>query len=218
MERTRVHLKGCTARFVRGAECLCEDRIRSYGGYINAFLLVVVAAFVAARTYERYLNPMEVVEGWMIAAAFAGAVLNWGQHEILHGPGEERARYMRVLEVGIFIFVMEIVVGVVSGSLALEADAWHVLVDNGAVAVSLFVAWLFPGRIDRNHVTHTSLDGHILGDLLQSVAVIGAGTWMYYTGDHTVDVKVSGTIALVLLVWAFVIARSSYRGTFAAER
>jgi len=217
MERTRVHLKGCTARYVRDAECLCEARIRSYGGYTNAFLLAVATTFVALRTYDRYLNPAEVIEDWMIAAAFAGAVLNWIQRESLHGPGEERSRYLRVLMIGIIIFVMEIVVGVVSGSLALEADAWHVLVDNGAVVVSLVVASLLPGRLDRDHVTHKSLDAHILGDFVQSVAVVGAGVWIHYTGDYMVDVIVSGAISFVLFVWALVIARQSYRGTFAVH-
>ena len=217
MYGVRAHLPGCAARFIRNADCSCEARIRGWGGYMNALLLAVAAVYIAIRAYERYLHPSDVVEGWMIAAAFAGAVLNWTQHEMLHGEGREKERYTRILEIGATIFLLELAVGLWSGSLALEADAWHVLSDNGAVIVSLVVISLLPERLDRDHVTHHSLDAHIIGDFLQSIAVIGAGAWMYYTGDHIVDPVLSGVIALVLLLWAMKIARDSHRGTFGLD-
>lgn len=52
----------------------------------------------------------------------------------------ETTRYLRVLAIGSGILVVEIVCGLLSGSLALIADAGHVGVDMSAVVVALAVS------------------------------------------------------------------------------
>jgi cobalt-zinc-cadmium efflux system protein len=64
-------------------------------------------------------------------------------HPHLHDPsGPSQSRRLRLaLVLTALFFVAEVVGGVVSNSLALLADAGHMLTDMGALALSLFVAW-----------------------------------------------------------------------------
>ncbi|MEO5590179.1 MAG: cation transporter, partial [Gemmatimonadaceae bacterium] len=65
-----------------------------------------------------------------------------------HGaPGHDHAAHASVrglrLALGLTatLLVVEIIGGILSNSLALLADAGHMLTDVGALALSLFVAW-----------------------------------------------------------------------------
>ncbi|MBX4215904.1 hypothetical protein KW797_03070 [Candidatus Parcubacteria bacterium] len=209
MYGTTRHLQGCHIE-----HCSCAKRIRARGGYINAALLAVIALLIGWQAYERYHEPQEVISTAMTFAALVGGAMNLWQHQVLHGHGKEITRYGRVLKICVAIFLMELGVGIWSGSLSLVSDSWHVFIDGGAALVSIRVASLVEEGGDRDHVTHDSMNAHILGDLLQSVAVVIAGLWIYATGQYVVDTILSAVIAVVLLGWSAKIAHDSRRGSF----
>mgnify|MGYP001600031665 CR=1 FL=1 len=82
----------------------------------------------------------------------------------------EEYRYMKVLFIGILILIIEIFGGLVSGSLALLADAGHVFVDNGAAIISILVAivvrkWRGSEKFAR------SMGGYVNATLLLVIAI-----------------------------------------------
>jgi cobalt-zinc-cadmium efflux system protein len=75
------------------------------------------------------------------------------------------------------VLVAEAVGGWISNSLALLADAGHVLTDAGALALSLFVAWFSrqPGNPDK---TYGYLRWEILAALINGAALLGLSAWI----------------------------------------
>lgn len=57
-------------------------------------------------------------------------------------PGQETKRYWKVLGLSFLIFIVEIIGGLMSGSLALLSDAGHVFADKIAILISIYVAYL----------------------------------------------------------------------------
>lgn len=205
------HLKYCGYRNSGNLlDCHCENSIRTWGGYVNVFLLALVAIVIAVKANERLSSPQEIISEWMIAIAFLGGLLNYCQHHVLeYGHKRELIRYWQVLGLGAVIFTIEIVGGIVSGSLSLSADAWHVFVDCGAAIISIIVAWLVPYRARKGHITHKAMSAHVWGDLLQSVAVVVGGVFIFYTGNSLVDPLLSFVIAIVLFGWSVWLAREA---------
>ena len=74
-------------------------------------------------------------------------------------------------------FVAEVIGGFVSNSLALLADAGHMLTDVGALALSLFVAWFSrqPGRPEK---TYGYLRWEILAALMNGAALLLISVWI----------------------------------------
>lgn len=74
-------------------------------------------------------------------------------------------------------FVAEVVGGFVSNSLALLADAGHMLTDVGALTLSLFVAWFSrqPGRPEK---TFGYLRWEILAALMNGAALLLISVWI----------------------------------------
>ena len=74
-------------------------------------------------------------------------------------------------------FVAEVVGGFVSNSLALLADAGHMLTDVGSLALSLFVAWFSrqPGRPEK---TYGYLRWEILAALMNGAALLLISVWI----------------------------------------
>ena len=74
-------------------------------------------------------------------------------------------------------FFAEVVGGFVSNSLALLADAGHMLTDVGALALSLFVAWFSrqPGRPEK---TYGYLRWEILAALMNGAALLLISVWI----------------------------------------
>src|SRR4051794_41190660 len=64
-----------------------------------------------------------------------------GHHEHDHGEGNRRALAI-VLALTAGFTVVEIIGGLLTGSLALLADAGHMLSDNLSLGLALFAAWL----------------------------------------------------------------------------
>lgn len=86
----------------------------------------------------------------------------------------ESRRYWIILWIGLGIFVAEIVGGILSGSLALLSDAFHVLVDSAANVVSIFVAYA---------VVKHGQNGHKLrafGGYINAALLLGIAVWVLY--------------------------------------
>ena len=81
----------------------------------------------------------------------------------------EVRRLLTVLLVTLAILVLEVIGGLVSGSLALLADAGHVFVDNAAVSVAILTAILVKRRFNRNRVRTFGLQTNIV--LLWSIVL-----------------------------------------------
>jgi len=79
----------------------------------------------------------------------------------------------------VFILIAEGVGGWLSNSLALLADAGHVLTDAGALGLSLFVAWLAhqPGSSAK---TFGYLRWEILAALINGATLLGISAWIVY--------------------------------------
>ena len=64
------------------------------------------------------------------------------QHQSVTATGGHRPRLVVVLVITLVVLVVEVVGGLVSGSLALLADAGHMLTDAGGLALALFASTL----------------------------------------------------------------------------
>jgi cobalt-zinc-cadmium efflux system protein len=97
-----------------------------------------------------------------------------GHHH--HHPSSTRALAW-ALVLTLIILVAEGVGGWLSNSLALLADAGHVLTDAGALGLSLFVAWLArqPGSPAK---TYGYLRWEILAALINGATLLGISVWI----------------------------------------
>jgi cobalt-zinc-cadmium efflux system protein len=136
-------------------------------------------------------------------------------HSHGHHHHDHRARSTRALAwslgLTLFILVAESVGGWLSNSLALLADAGHVLTDAGALALSLFVAWLAkqPGSSAK---TYGYLRWEILAALINGATLLGISAWIVVeaisrfkhpepvAGGLMLGVAVVGTLANVVAV------------------
>lgn len=92
--------------------------------------------------------------------------------------GERSTRALRAaLALTLAVLVAELVGGVISNSLALLADAGHVLTDAGALALSLFVAW-FSRQPANPKKTYGYLRWEILAALINGATLLGISVWI----------------------------------------
>jgi cobalt-zinc-cadmium efflux system protein len=99
-------------------------------------------------------------------------------HDHGRDPNASQTRGLRIaLVITATFFVAEVVGGILSNSLALLADAGHMLTDVGALALSLFVAWFSrqPGRPEK---TYGYLRWEILAALLNGAALLVISAWI----------------------------------------
>lgn len=94
-------------------------------------------------------------------------------HDHAHaGGGADQVRRLRIaLGITAIILVAEVVGGIVANSLALLADAGHMLTDVGALALSLFVAW-FSRRPETPKRTYGYLRLEILAAFLNGAVLL----------------------------------------------
>jgi cobalt-zinc-cadmium efflux system protein len=98
-----------------------------------------------------------------------------------HDHVRDAAAQTRGLRIALIItatfFFAEVVGGFLSNSLALLADAGHMLTDVGALALSLFVAWFSrqPGRPEK---TYGYLRWEILAALMNGAALLLISVWI----------------------------------------
>ena len=138
-------------------------------------------------------------------------------HDHAHGPHdhthEQSTRALKAaLWLTLAVLVAEAVGGWISNSLALLADAGHVLTDVGALALSLFVAWFSrqPGNPEK---TYGYLRWEILAALINGAALLGLSAWIAVEailrlrapepvgGDLMLIVAVAGLAANALAAW-----------------
>ena len=98
-----------------------------------------------------------------------------------HGHGQAGVTPVRVLRVALVLtasfMVVEAVVGVWSGSLALLADAGHMLADAGALALAL-VAQHFAARPRTQHSTFGFRRAEVLAAFINGVALAVTAVWV----------------------------------------
>lgn len=75
--------------------------------------------------------------------------------------------------------VVEIAGGLLTGSLALLADAVHMLSDNVALALALFAVWL-AGRPSTPERTYGYKRAEVLAALANGVALVALSIWIFY--------------------------------------
>ena len=105
----------------------------------------------------------------------------------VHGPtcshdhrdraGSQTAGLRFALVLTALFFVAEVVGGWLSNSLALLADAGHMLTDVGALALSLFVAW-FSRQAGRPQKTYGYLRWEILAALMNGATLLLISVWI----------------------------------------
>jgi cobalt-zinc-cadmium efflux system protein len=107
-----------------------------------------------------------------------------GHHHGAHGHrGHDHGRSTRALTwslvLTVVILIAEGVGGYLSNSLALLADAGHVLTDAGALGLSLFVAWLArqPGSAAK---TYGYLRWEILAALINGTTLLLISAWIVF--------------------------------------
>lgn len=98
-------------------------------------------------------------------------------HAHHHGASVSRLRLVLVLTLA--FLVAEVVGGVVSNSLALLADAGHMLTDVAALALSLFVAWFSrqPGTPEK---TYGYLRWEILAAFINGATLLLVSAWILW--------------------------------------
>src|SRR5438270_13424662 len=100
-----------------------------------------------------------------------------------HGIHTKRPSVTRALQIALgltlALMVAEVVGGLMSNSLALLADAGHMLTDAGALALSLFVAWMCrqPSRPEK---TYGYLRWEILAALLNGATLLLISFWIVW--------------------------------------
>src|SRR3954468_7767934 len=102
-------------------------------------------------------------------------------HSHQHGASGDPGRSTRALKWALvltaFILVAEGVGGWLSNSLALLADAGHVLTDAGALGLSLFVAWL-ARQTGAAAKTYGYLRWEILAALINGATLLLISVWI----------------------------------------
>ena len=99
-----------------------------------------------------------------------------------HGSGNQR-RLALVLALVLLYMVAEVVGGLLTNSLALLADAGHMLSDAGALALSLFALWMArrpaaPGRTYGNYRTE------ILAALANGATLVAVAVYIFIEAFH----------------------------------
>ena len=96
---------------------------------------------------------------------------------LTRGPATPMPRLWLVVGLTGTFMVLEAVGGWVSGSLALLADAGHMLTDVGALALSLLTAWIAQRPADETK-TYGYLRWEILAALVNGAALFGIAGWV----------------------------------------
>ncbi len=107
-----------------------------------------------------------------------------GDHHHGAGPaGAQAADQVRRLRLALVLtsvfLVAEVVGGIVANSLALLADAGHMLTDVAALALSLFVSW-FSRRPETARRTYGYLRWEILAAFINGTALLLLSTWIIW--------------------------------------
>src|SRR5881394_1794624 len=134
-------------------------------------------------------------------------------HSHGHGPGHRHHHHAAStralawsLALTLVILVAEGLGGWLSNSLALLADAGHVLTDAGALGLSLFVAWLARQQASAAK-TYGYLRWEILAALINGATLLGISAWIVYEAITRFQhpEPIAGGLMLVVAVLGFVV-------------
>ena len=131
-----------------------------------------------------------------------------------HGHDHTASRSSRALGVALALTatytVVEVVGGVLTGSLALLADAVHMLSDNVAIALALFAVWLGakPTTPER---TFGYRRAEVLAALANGVTLVALSIWIFYAAITRLDdpPDVVGSWMLVIAIAGVVVNLAS---------
>jgi len=102
------------------------------------------------------------------------------EHASVHGPRPSATRALKIaLGLTIGLLIAEVIGGLLSNSLALLADAGHMLTDAGALALSLFVAWMCR-QPSTPQKTYGYLRWEILAALLNGATLLFISAWIVW--------------------------------------
>jgi len=107
-----------------------------------------------------------------------------------HGHDHARSASQRALGIALALTasytVVEVVGGILTGSLALLADAVHMLSDNVALGVALFAVWLAtrPATPER---TYGYKRAEVLAALANGVALVALAIWIFIAAFQRFD-------------------------------
>jgi cobalt-zinc-cadmium efflux system protein len=128
-----------------------------------------------------------------------------GQHDHTHAPAGERRLLWALLLTGGFM-IAEVIGGMISGSLALLADAGHMLTDTA----SLFIAW-FAARLSRRPADTIRSYGYhrmqILAAFFNGIAFIAMVVWIVVEAIQRLlqPVEVLGDVMLAVAVMGLLV-------------
>src|SRR5690242_2036966 len=125
----------------------------------------------------------------------------------LHGARPSVTRALQIaLGLTLGLMIAEVVGGLMSNSLALLADAGHMLTDAGALGLSLFVAWMCrqPARPEK---TYGYLRWEILAALLNGATLLLISVWIVWEaiGRFRSPQPVAGGLMLVFAAIGLVV-------------
>ena len=97
----------------------------------------------------------------------------------MHTHGSERKALATALALVLGFAAVEVVVGLAADSLALLADAAHMVSDGAALGLALFAAWLArrPATPERSFGWRRA---EVLAALVNAVALVGLGLWIIW--------------------------------------
>lgn len=96
-----------------------------------------------------------------------------------HGAGANKKALAIVLSFTLTYMFVEIIGGLLTGSLALLADAAHMASDNVALGLALFAFWL-SGRPATPNRSFGYKRGEILAALFNGVTIVAVSIWIFY--------------------------------------
>ena len=133
-------------------------------------------------------------------------------HSHAHGAGNRKALWTVLILTSGYL-IAEIVGGILSGSLALLADAGHMALDVAAIALGLFAAWVSQ-RPPTARKTYGYYRAEILAALLNGITLVLVSLWIFYEAyerfnePHQVKGEMLAVVAAGgLLVNIFAMAR-----------
>lgn len=130
----------------------------------------------------------------------AGHGVGRGGHSHGHTAGRsaDRSRLKLVLVVTVSVIVLEVVGALLSGSLALLADAGHMVTDAAAVALALSASYMatLPATSKRTFGFHRA---EILAALVNAVVLLVVCTYLVWSGIHRLldPVPIEGDLMVV---------------------
>ena len=143
---------------------------------------------------------------WHVSHAFAHDASHRHDHPHRHAADASTRALAWSLALTAVILVAEGLGGWLSNSLALLADAGHVLTDAGALGLSLFVAWL-ARQSGSSAKTYGYLRAEILAALVNGATLLGISVWIVYEAIRRFQQPqaVGGGIMLGVAVLGFVV-------------